>query len=183
MSSVDYERAGDGHLVTRFQAGDERALKTLLERYESPLYQFLVGILRDPHQAEDALQDTWCRALQHLDSVDGGHLRGWLFTVAYHQAMLVKRRHKGQAISLDVPLADPNPGPEAALEQQEDFARLKKLIDHLPVQQREVILQRIYEGKRFREIADTLACPLNTALARMHEGVKKLKLLWGQNHE
>ena len=38
------------------------------------------------------------------------------------------------------------------------------------------------EGKRFREIAASLGCPLNTALARMHEGLKRLRLLWEQNH-
>jgi RNA polymerase sigma-70 factor (ECF subfamily) len=181
--SVEHDQAGDGVLVGWFQDGDERALETLLKRYEAPLYQFLIGILRDPHQAEDALQETWCRALEHLGSVDGGHLRGWLFTVAYHQAMLIKRRQKTRAAAPAerLPLADPHAGPESALERQEDIARLKELIDRLPLQQREVILQRIYEGKRFREIADTLACPLNTALARMHEGIKKLKVLWRES--
>ena len=46
----------------------------------------------------------------------------------------------------------------------------------------EVIRQRVYEGKRFREIAETLQCPLNTALARMHEGLKRLRLLWEKDH-
>jgi RNA polymerase sigma-70 factor, ECF subfamily len=48
--------------------------------------------------------------------------------------------------------------------------------------QREVIRQRVYEGKRFREIAAALNCPLNTALSRMHEGLKRLRLLWEQDH-
>lgn len=181
--SSEYRQACDSSLVTWFQAGDERALEALLERYEAPLFQFLIGILRDPHQAEDALQETWCRALQHLEGVDAGHLRGWLFTVAYHQAMLLKRRQKGRApLSEHVVLVDPAPEPALVLEHQEDLSRLKQLIAELPAQQREVILQRIYEGKRFREIADQLACPLNTALARMHDGIKKLRLLWGEDH-
>ena len=46
----------------------------------------------------------------------------------------------------------------------------------------EVIRQRVYEGKKFREIAEALDCPLNTALARMHEGLKRLRLLWGDSH-
>src|SRR3954468_5519593 len=86
----------DAELIRRFRAGDAFALETLLERYEAPLFQFLLGMLRNHHQAEDALQDTWCRALEHLDDIDWQHLRGWLFTVAYHQAMLVKRKQKGR---------------------------------------------------------------------------------------
>src|SRR4051812_8068653 len=86
----------DATLLARFQGGDDQALTALLVRYERPLFQFLVGMLRDHHQAEDALQETFFRALSRLDGVDPGHLRGWLFTVAYHQAMLGKRKQKSR---------------------------------------------------------------------------------------
>jgi RNA polymerase sigma-70 factor, ECF subfamily len=173
----------DGTLIARFRAGDGQALETLLLRYEAPLFQFLVGILRDHHRAEDALQETWCRALRHLDGVEPSHLRGWLFTVAYHQAMLTRRRQKARPASAAEPeefaAAVPDPAEEA--ERQEEFARLRALLDRLTPAQREVIRQRVYEGKRFREIADDLDCPLNTALARMHEGIKRLRVLWGRD--
>src|SRR3954469_24386023 len=83
----------DAELLIRFRGGDDRALDALFERHETPLYYFLLGMLRDTHQAEDALQETFVRALERLDGVDPDHLRGWLFTVAYHQALLLKRRH------------------------------------------------------------------------------------------
>ncbi|HMF19921.1 MAG TPA: sigma factor, partial [Gemmataceae bacterium] len=78
----------DAKLIARFRSGDDSALTDIFQRYEVPLFQFLCGILRDHHQAEDALQETLVRALEHLDGVNDNHLRGWLFTVAYHQAML-----------------------------------------------------------------------------------------------
>jgi RNA polymerase sigma-70 factor (ECF subfamily) len=55
-------------------------------------------------------------------------------------------------------------------------------LEQLPAGQREVIRQRVYEGKRFREIAAALGCPLNTALARMHDGLKRLRLLWEESN-
>jgi len=180
----------DGELIARFRRGDGSALDVLLIRYEVPVFQFLFGILRDHHQAEDALQETWCRALERLDGVDPGHFRGWLFTVAYHQAMLSKRRQKskGQA-AVPLPSAatqdvvpDPGPGPAAQVECRDESQRLRDLLACLPASQREVIHQRVYEGKRFREIAAALDCPLNTALARMHEGLKRLRLLWEKTH-
>ncbi len=67
-------------------------------------------------------------------------------------------------------------------ERRDDARRLRELLDKLPSAQREVIRQRVYEGKPFREIAAALGCPLNTALARMHEGLKRLRLLWEQDH-
>src|SRR5437588_3093297 len=103
----------DAELLARFRSGDGAALERLLERYEAPVFQFLVGLLRDHHRAEDALQETFVRALERLDGVDPDHLRGWLFTVAYHQAMLARRRQKGRAVSALAPdgAADPTPGP------------------------------------------------------------------------
>jgi RNA polymerase sigma-70 factor, ECF subfamily len=173
----------DAELLERFHAGDALALETLFERYEEPLFHFLVGLLRDHHWAEDVLQETFVRALQRLDGVDPDHLRGWLFTVGYHQAMLARRRSKGRAT---VPgsdrLIDPNPIPALSAETADDARRLRELLDRLPAGQREVIRQRVYEGKRFKDIAAALGCPLNTALARMHEGLKKLRLLWEADH-
>jgi RNA polymerase sigma-70 factor (ECF subfamily) len=150
------------------------------------LFQFLYGILRNHHQAEDALQETLVRALEHLDGVDGNHLRGWLFKVAFHQAMAVKRRQKkvhfASVEEQEMSVSDLLPGPLLQAESQDDARRLRELLEQLPANQREVIRLRVYEGKRFREIAEALGCPLNTALARFHEGLKKLKLLWEASH-
>jgi RNA polymerase sigma-70 factor (ECF subfamily) len=100
--------------------------------------------------------------------------------------MLAKRRQKSRPSYAPAPseevVPDPNPGPEWELERSERAFLLRELLEQLPAGQREVIRQRVYEGKRFREIAAALGCPLNTALARMHEGLKKLRLLWEQNH-
>jgi RNA polymerase sigma-70 factor (ECF subfamily) len=173
----------DAELLQRFHSGEDGALDIVLDRYETPLFQFLVGMLRDHHQAEDVLQETFVRALQRLDGVDPDHLRGWLFTVAYHQAMLAKRRQKRRPAPEDSPeLPDPAPDPRERAEQRENAGQMRRLLDQLPAQQREVIHQRVYEGKRFREIAADLNCPLNTALARMHEGLKRLRLLWERDH-
>jgi RNA polymerase sigma-70 factor (ECF subfamily) len=173
--------AADATLLARFQAGDDQALTELLIRYEGPLFQFLLGMLHDHHQAEDVLQETVIRALERLDGVNPDHLRGWLFTVAYHQAMLAKRRQKSRpayALAESIEVPTPQPGPFQQAEQQDDLARLHYLLEQLPAAQQEVIRRRIYGGQRFKEIAEDLNCPLNTALARMHEGLKRLRSLW-----
>jgi RNA polymerase sigma-70 factor (ECF subfamily) len=171
----------DAALLARFRSGDARALDDLFARYEADLFQFLAGLLRDHHRAEDALQETFVRALERLAGVDPAHLRGWLFTVAYHQAILTRRRQKRRPagrLGERAAVSDRRPGPEQLAEHRDDARRLLRLLEQLPVAQREVIRQRVYEGKPFREIAADLDCPLNTALARMHEGLKRLRLLW-----
>lgn len=174
----------DATLLERFRAGDGRALEELFARHEVPLFQFLLGMLRDHHRAEDALQETFVRALERLDGVDPDHLRGWLFTVAYHQAMLARRRQKSRpAGPLDGgAVAARDPGPLEEAERHDEASRLLRLLGLLPQAQQEVIRQRVYEGKRFREIAADLHCPLNTALARMHDGLKRLRGLWEKDH-
>jgi RNA polymerase sigma-70 factor (ECF subfamily) len=175
----------DATLLERFRSGDEQALEMLFTRYETPLFQFLVGMLRNHHQAEDVLQETFVRALERLDGVDPEHLRGWLFTVAYHQAMLARRRQKSRpasALDESAAVTDRGLGPVGLVERDDEACRLRGLLERLPPPQREVIRQRVYEGKRFREIAADLNCPLNTALARMHEGIKRLRLLWEKEH-
>jgi RNA polymerase sigma-70 factor (ECF subfamily) len=182
-SSKTDGQLSDKALLRTLRGGDESALDTLLERYEAPLFRFLVGILRDQHSAEDALQETWFQALSHIDEVDGSRLRGWLFTIAYRQAMLCKRRHKPVlALSDQTTLVDPYPEPVTEVEKRETLAHVRQLLEDLPAGQREVIRQRIYEGKRFRDIAATLGCPVNTALARMHEGLRRLRVLWRTDH-
>ena len=177
--------SSDAVLLLRFRSGDARALDHLFERYEVPLFQFLLGLLKDHHRAEDALQETFVRALGRLDGVDPDHLRGWLFTVAYHEAMLQRRRQKtraAEALPAADDFADDAPGPYHQVARADQARRLQRLLGRLPAAQQEVIRQRVYEGKRFREIAESLDCPLNTALARMHEGLKRLRRLWENEH-
>jgi RNA polymerase sigma-70 factor (ECF subfamily) len=178
------EGRSDAELLTRFRRGDDRALDELFERYERSLFLFLLGMLRDHHRAEDALQETFVQALLKQDGVDPGHLRGWLFTVAYHQAMLTRRKLAVQqrhfpraASSASDRLPDRSPDPAQTAQIGDDADWCRALLQQLPEPQREVVRLRLYEGKRFHEIAAALGCPLNTALARMHQGLRRLRSL------
>ena len=175
----------DAVLLTRFRAGDAAALEALFVRYEGPVFRFLFGVLRDHHAAEDALQETFVQAVRHADAVAPDAFRGWLFTVAHRQAMLLKRKGKRLPAQADdlvlLGLVGDTPADERA-GQADDARRVRKLLELLPAPQRAVIAARVLEGKKFREVAVALGCPLNTALARMHEGLKKLRQLWEAGH-
>jgi len=175
----------DAELLARFHAGDECALEVLFERYEPPLYHFLLGVLRDHHQAEDALQETFIKAVENGHGVQPDKFKSWLFTVGFREAMLLKRKQKRDprmTLEPSFERADDDfLGPEDLAVQGEQAHRLRQLLELLPTHQRDTIRARIYEGKRFREIAATQGCPLNTTLARMHEGLKRLRSLWEQH--
>lgn len=177
----------DAELLACFQRGDEEALETLFERYETPLFLFLLGLLRDHHRAEDALQETFVQALERLEEVAPEHWRGWMFTVAYHQAMLARRKLVSQQRHFPTAPGDPariildrDGDPVHSAQAREEAAWCRELLKQLPECQQEVIRLRLYEGKRFRNIAEELGCPLSTALARMHQGLKRLRSLGGR---
>ena len=177
----------DAELVARLRAGDDRALDALYRRYEGPVFRFLLGVLRDHHRAEDALQETFVQALRHADAAAPEAFRGWLFTVAHRQAMLLLRREKrlptAAADDVLAGAADTQEAPDELLARGDDARAVRELLDRLPPGQQAVIRLRVYDGLRFREVADVLGCPLNTALARMHDGLKKLRELWeGRDH-
>ena len=170
----------DAELLARFRAGDESALDPLFGRYEGPVFRFLFGVLKDHHRAEDAMQETFVQALRRADGVNPATFRGWLFTVAHQQAVLLKRKEQRLPAQADyrallglVDRADADPVVLA-----DDARRVRELLALLPDPQRAVIAARVFEGKKFREVAAALGCPLSTALARMHDGLKRLRQLW-----
>ena len=174
----------DAELLTRSRAGDDAALGRLFERYEGPVFRFLYGVLRDHHRAEDVLQETFVQALRKADGIDPATFRGWLFTVAYQQAVLQKRRARRLPVTATagglLDLVADGPAPDA--DQADDLRAVAELLALLPAAQREVIRLRVYDGLRFRDVAERVGCPLNTALARMHDGLKKLRAMWEARH-
>ena len=169
----------DADLLARFRGGDESALDPLFARYEGPVFRFLFGVLRDQHRAEDALQETFVQALRFGDAVDPAKFRGWLFTVANQQAMLLKRKDRRfPAVADAATLLGLVGRADDAADRADDARKVRELLAELPAAQRAVITARVFEGKKFREVAAALGCPLNTALARMHDGLKKFRQLW-----
>jgi RNA polymerase sigma-70 factor, ECF subfamily len=175
----------DAELLARFRAQDSTALEALFARYEEPVFRFLFGVLRDHHAAEDALQETFVQAIRFADVVATEGFRGWVFTVAHRQAMLIKRNAKrlpAQADNLLLLGLVGDDAIESRIDRAEEARMVRELLKLLPAAQRAVIAARIYDGMKFREVAASLKCPLNTALARMHEGLKKLRQLWEARH-
>jgi RNA polymerase sigma-70 factor (ECF subfamily) len=175
----------DAALLASFRDGNASALEQLFIRYEGPIFRFLFGFLKDHHAAEDALQETFVQAIRYADSVAPEAFRGWLFTVAHRQALLLRRKEKRLPSQADemvlLRLVGDVPADSKAV-RADDVRRLRELLNLLPAPQRSVIIARMFEGKKFREVAASLGCPLNTALARMHEGLKQLRQLWEARH-
>jgi RNA polymerase sigma-70 factor, ECF subfamily len=175
----------DGELLARLRAGDAAALGPLFDRYEAPVFRYLLGVLHDVTAAEDALQDAFVTALRKGSAADPATFRGWLFTVAHRYALVELRRRKGRPAADEhalVALLGDAGDPAALAEATDTAAAVHRVLDELPAAQRAVIRLRLFEGLRFREVAERLGCPLNTALARMHDGLRNFRALWEARH-
>ena len=175
----------DAELLARLRAGDSTAVGFIFERYEQPVFRYLVGVLKDRHAAEDVLQDTFVLVLRKAESASGESFRGWLFTVAHQQALLFRRKGKRLAATTGdglLALVGREADPAAVADARDTAAAVRGLLALLPEPQQDVIRLRLFDGLKFREVAERLGCPLNTALARMHDGLNRLRTLWEQRY-
>ena len=147
---------------------------------------FLLGLTRDPEQSEELLQATFGRLVEVGHTARDESLRGWLFRVAYNEALLVRRRQAtGERILMrtawsreatTVPAEEP-------LVQAETVQRVRQAIAELPPEQQQIVRLRIYDNKTFAAIAAELKIPLGTALGRMQAALTKLRVRLGEHDE
>jgi len=178
----------DESLVLRLREGETAAGETLVKRYHQSLMRYLQRLSHSDHVAEELHQQTWLSVLDHLDRFDAGSSSGgfkaWLFRIATNKANdLWRSRGREKTAKEGLKLVTEEEGPEASfrMEGTEQEQKLKRAIDALPENQKQVLLLRYYSGLKFVEIAEMLGCPLNTALGRMHKAMQKLKQMMEEN--
>lgn len=154
----------------------------LYRRYSCELQEFLLALLRDRADADDVLQQVFLRLLEGWESFQLATARGWLFTVAYHEAMAVRRRRNLDAAAMATLWARPvwqayqsTARPEEEFARKEDMEAVQTAMGNLPAAQQEVVQRRMYQAQTFAAIAHDLGCSVNTVLTRMRLALTKLR--------
>jgi len=152
------------NLVTRAQQGDREAFSELVRCHREGVINVVYRMCGDAGLAEDAAQEAFIRAWQHLASYQPrSPFRNWVYRIAANVALDVLRRKKETVDVEAVPVAAPGPGPEAALIEQERAERVRQAVLALPSASRAVLVLREYEGLSYQDIAYTLDIPMGTA--------------------
>ena len=130
----------------------------------------------DANLAEDAAQETFIRAWQHLPRyLPRSPFRNWLYRIATNVARDVLRRER-ETVDVDsISLVAHNDGPEAAMEGQERGERVRAAVLALPPASRAVLVLREYEGLSYREIADIEGCSVDAVKQRVRRGMTYLR--------
>lgn len=165
--------------------GDVAAAAELLGRYEHGLYNFIWQTVRHHQDAEDARQETICKALEGLPQFrQQSQFKTWLYRIGHHEAINIVRKRRRLEIHESpeqLPGAALDTGVKATpsdhLEQCERTSALEDAIGKLPVHERQVVLLRLQEDMPFKEIARVMDAPLGTVLGRMRNARQRLYTL------
>jgi RNA polymerase sigma-70 factor (ECF subfamily) len=162
-------------------AGNEKAARTLLERYRRPLLGMLLRLSRDAAEAEDLFQETFLRVLRSSRHFDPSRrFRPWLFAIAINLARDRARRMARPTtprISENGDLPEPA-GREPLSGSENERIRctdLQTALGELPESSRAVVLLRYFEGMDEVEIAAAVGIPRGTVKSRLHRAVRTLR--------
>lgn len=174
-------------LVIRAQHGDDEAFTSLVEAYQTHVYNLCYRMLGDAMAAEDAAQETFLRAYQHLHRYDQKRpFATWLLSIAAHHCIDRLRRRRFSFTSVDADddhgeyeIADADaPDPEAEAIQHEQQTQMQGALGKLNSVDRAAIVLRYWHDCSEVEIAETLHLTVSAVKSRLHRARHELAGLW-----
>jgi RNA polymerase sigma-70 factor (ECF subfamily) len=177
----------DADLVQAAVGGDQEAFRELMERYKGRAYAVALGILGDPDEAVDAVQDAFIKAYYNLKDFRGGSsFYTWFYRMLVNGSIDRWRKtgRKGEVALDETRMGEDDSPPEAGVYPRtpEDLAgnrqlaeALNEAIAALPEYHRAVILLREVDGMSYDEIAASLGCSIGTVMSRLHYARGRLK--------
>ncbi|HWA98350.1 MAG TPA: RNA polymerase sigma factor, partial [Pirellulales bacterium] len=150
----------------------------LFVKHADELRNFLIGVLRNRDQADDVLQVAFAKLVEVGHTAREESVKGWLFRVAYNEAIVVRRRQAIHRRATDTLAETENRSPlppDVPLLRRETVEQVRAAIEQLPAEQRQVVRMRMYDQKKFIQISAELKLPLGTVLTRMQLALKKLR--------
>lgn len=176
----------DERLVELARDNNRLAFEALMRRHNRRLFRVTRTILRDADAAEDAVQEAYLRAFTKLDSYrPTGKFISWLTRVALNEALMMRRRDRGDMVSIDdvseelLVSPDPAVSESQTADQFVEAAHARALLEHaidaLPENFRMVFVLRVVEGLDVRETAEVLELNANTVRTRLFRAQRQLR--------
>jgi len=174
MSRARVTRAGqDSQLVLQAQRGDQRAFEALVRLHERYVTGLVCSIVRNPTDAEDAIQEVWLRVVEHLGRFDGrSSFRTWVHQIARNIAIDAyrTRRYRSHEPLEEHEPADKRQAPDPLLQRQ-----LERAVGDLSESHRMMWSLRELEGLTVQELQDRIGVPKGTVLSRLYYARNKLQ--------
>jgi RNA polymerase sigma-70 factor (ECF subfamily) len=178
----------DSILVKDYIQGNEKSLEILVLRHKNRVYNFINSKVYDRDLSEDIFQDTFIKVIKTLKKGnynEEGKFLPWLMRIAHNLVIdhfrksnrMPKFESKDKEFDIFSLLKDSGRDAESQLITDQISVDVRKLVDELPSDQKEVVLMRLYKDMSFKEIAENTNVSINTALGRMRYAIINLRRL------
>lgn len=183
----------DEALVSEYISGCNEAFDALLQRHKDRLYSYILYFVKNADVADDLFQETFVKVIMTLRQgkyKEDGKFYAWLTRIAHNLLIDLFRTEKNEAL-----LYCEETGSElfahddltdccreTEIVTQQTLADVKRLMQHLPDAQRQVVHMRFYEELSFKEISEITGVSINTALGRMRYALMNLRRLADEHH-
>jgi RNA polymerase sigma-70 factor (ECF subfamily) len=175
----------DALLVKKYVDGNELALSTLIKRHESKIYGFIYLKIADRDISNDIFQDTFIKVIKTLKSNsynEEGKFLPWVMRISHNLIVDHFRKTKKmpmyretEEFSIFSIMSDDSLTIENKMIFDQVEVDLKKIIEELPEDQKEVLVMRMYQDMSFKEISELTGVSINTALGRMRYALMNLR--------
>ncbi|HIK63274.1 MAG TPA: sigma-70 family RNA polymerase sigma factor [Flavobacteriales bacterium] len=177
----------DSELVALYLKGDSKSFEALIQKHKNKIYAFILSKIRSRDLAEDIFQDTFIKVINSLQKGkynEEGKFLPWVMRIANNLVIDYFRKSKKMRTiaptdNFDIfdILQDGEKNIEDNLVNNQIHKDLRKLIEHLPEDQKEVLKMRYYAELSFKEISESTGVSINTALGRMRYALINLRKL------
>lgn len=157
--------------------GKERAFEILLNRHKSKIYTSIYMFVKDRDLANDIFQETFIKVIDTFRSGkynEEGKFIQWAMRISYNLCIDFFRKNKrrktvntSEDFDIFNVIASDDDNQEAVIMKEQTYSKVRRLVDELPQEQREVVMLRNYAELSFKEIAELTNVSINTALGRM----------------
>ena len=184
-------QVSDHELINAYIAGQQSALEKLIHRHKSRVFAYILMVVKDKELAEDLFQDTFFKVINTIRSgqyKEEGKFIQWVMRIAHN--LIIDHFRKSNRLPLiennnDYDIFEkvriPVESVEEMLITEQIHKDVKKLIEYLPREQKEVLVLRHYSDMSFKDIAELTNVSINTALGRMRYALINLRKLVKEN--
>ena len=172
----------DRELILQLKKGKMKAFRKLVEKYKKPAFFIALGLVGNREDAYDLSQEAFIRVYANIGRFDPQQrFFSWFYAILSN---LCKNHLRGRETrtryikNIDTETnnqPDPMPGPEALMERNERSTRLWEEISKLPLEFKEIIILKHFQGYSYKEISQMLNIPLGSVMSRLYYARKKLK--------
>ena len=176
----------DLELLNRYSVGEEDAISEIIDRYKKRVFDYIRNMVKSEALADDIFQETFIKIVKSLNEnryVESGKLLSWMLRIAHNQVIDHFRKNKSEAkVSYDngdvnilnnKNLVDSNV--EDRIIEKQQHQTIRRLVERLSAEQKEVVILRHYHGLSFKEIAEKTGVSINTSLGRMRYALINLR--------